>query len=225
MTDTLLADPGSTERTRVRRLPELAVRDRATLHQVLDAGLVGHLALADESGWPYAVPVGYARADETVLMHGSAASRLFRLCAAGTPVCFTVTLLDGLVLARSAFESSMNYRSAMVLGHCNVLHGRAKERGLQLIGEHLMPERLAEIREPSAQELRATAVLELPLEECSVKISDAGPDDPAEDLELPVWAGRVPLLRQWGEPVPAEDLKPEHARIPDYIQRWRERVS
>ena len=98
---------------------------------------------------------GNLREGETVLFHGSTASRLFRLCAAGTPVCFTVTLMDGLILARSAFESSMNYRSAMVLGHCNVLHGRAKELGLRLIGEHLMPERWAEIREPSAQELKA----------------------------------------------------------------------
>lgn len=218
--DALLANPGSTERTRVRRIPELAVTDRSTLHQVLDAGLLGHLALADETGQPYALPVAYARDDESLLMHGSTASRLFRLCAAGTPVCFTVTLVDGLILARSAFESSMNYRSVMVLGHCNVLHGRAKDRALRQITEHLMPERWDEIRKPSAQELKATAVLELPLDECSVKINADGPDDAAEDVELPVWAGRLPLVRQWGDPVPAADLKPEHARVPDYIQRW-----
>ena len=223
--EALLANPGSTERTRVRRIPELAVKDRSTLHQVLDAGLLGHLALADETGQPYAVPVAYAREGETVLFHGSAASRLFRLCAAGAPVCFTVTLMDGLVLARSAFESSMNYRSAMVLGHCNVLHGRAKELGLRLIGEHLMPERWTQIREPSAQELKATAVLELPLDECSVKVNDGGPEDPAEDLSLPVWAGRLPLERRRGTAVPAADLEPEHAEIPDYIERWRQRLS
>jgi len=219
--EALLANPGSTERTRVRRIPELAVTDRSTLHQVLDAGLLGHLALADETGQPYALPVAYAREGESLVMHGSAASRLFRLCAAGTPVCFTVTLLDGLVLARSAFESSMNYRSVMVLGHCTVLHGKSKELGLRLITEHLMPERWDEIRKPSAQELKATAVLELPLDECSVKINADGPDDDAEDVALPVWAGRVPLVRQWGDPVPATDLKPEYARIPDYIHRWK----
>lgn len=223
--DSLLAHPGSTARTRVRRIPELAVKDRSALHRVLDAGLVGHLGLADETGQPYVLPVAYARAGESVLMHGSSASRLFRLCAAGTPVCFTVTLLDGLVLARSAFESSMNYRSAMVLGHCAVLHGRTRQQALELISEHLMPERWAEVRGPSASELKATAVLELPLDECSVKINDAGPDDPAEDVALPVWAGRLPLVRQWGEPVPAEDLKPEHAVAPAYIQRWRQRIS
>jgi hypothetical protein len=124
----------------------------------------------------------------------------------------------------SAFESSMNYRSVMVLGHCNVLHGKAKELGLRLISEHLMPERWAEIREPSAQELKATAVLERPLDECSVKINADGPDDDAADVELPVWAERVPLVRQWGEPVAAHDLKPEHARIPDSIGRWQQRI-
>jgi nitroimidazol reductase NimA-like FMN-containing flavoprotein (pyridoxamine 5'-phosphate oxidase superfamily) len=221
----LLADPGSTARTRVRRIPELAVTHRSTLYQVLDAGFYGHLAVADETGQPYALPIAYAREDDAVLLHGSAASRLLRLCAAGAPVCFTVTLMDGLVLARSAFESSMNYRSAMVLGHCNVLHGRAKELGLRLIGERLMPERWAEIREPSAQELKATAVLELPLDECSVKIGDGGPNDGPEDAALPVWAGRLPLERRWGTPIPAADLDPEHSEVPAYIQRWRQRIG
>jgi hypothetical protein len=221
----LLADPGSTARTRVRRIPELAVTDRSTLHRVLDAGLYGHLAVTDESGQPYALPIAYAREDEVVLLHGSTASRLLRLCAAGTPVCFTVTLMDGLVLARSAFNSSMNYRSAMVLGHCTVLHGRAKELGLRLISERLMPERWAEIREPSAQELKATAVLELPLDECSVKIGDGGPDDGPQDAALPVWAGRLPLEQRWGTPIPAADLKPEHAEVPAYIQRRQQRTG
>jgi len=166
----------------VRRLPDQAVNDRSALYRVLDAGLVGHLALADETGQPYAVPVAYARRDETVLFHGSTASRLFRLCAAGSPACFTVTLLDGLVLARSAFASSMNYRSAMVLGHCAVLHGQAKRTALERISEHLMPGRWKEIRQPSAQELRATAVLELPLRECSLKVSEGGPEDEDQDV-------------------------------------------
>jgi nitroimidazol reductase NimA-like FMN-containing flavoprotein (pyridoxamine 5'-phosphate oxidase superfamily) len=222
---TLLPDPGSTVRTGVRRLPEHAVPDRSVLHAVLDTALVAHLAVTDETGQPYVLPVAYARHEESVFLHGSSASRLFRLCAAGVPVCLTVTLLDGLVLARSAFESSMNYRSVMVLGHCSVLHGKAKDLGLRLISEHLMPERWPEIREPSAQELKATAVLELPLDECSVKISADGPDDDAADVELPVWAGRVPLITHLGEPIPADDLKPEHARIPEYVDRWRQRTN
>ena len=214
-------EPGSSARTRVRRLPEKAVVDRTALYRVLDAGLVGHLALADDSGQPYAVPVAYARLGETVLFHGSTASRLFRLCAAGSPVCFAVTLLDGLVLARSAFESSMNYRSVMALGHCSVLHGPAKSAALERISEHLMPGRWNEIRHPSARELRATAVLELPLDECSLKISAGGPDDDEQDANLPVWAGTVPLAESWCDPVPAGDLPAGSETIPDYIRRWR----
>ena len=213
--------PGSSARTRLRRLPEKTVADPVALYGILDAGLIGHVALADETGQPYAIPVAYARHDETVLFHGSTASRLFRLCAAGTPVCFSVTLLDGLVLARSAFESSMNYRSAMVLGHCSVLHGQAKQAALERISEHLMPGRWKEIRHPSAQELKATAVLELPLAECSVKISSGGPDDDTADVGLPVWAGTVPLAETWCDPVPADDLSPRFATVPDYIRRWR----
>ena len=213
--------PGSSARTRLRRLPEKAVADPFVLHGILDAGLVGHVALADEAGQPYAIPVAYARHDETVLLHGSTASRLFRLCAAGVPVCLTVTLLDGLVLARSAFESSMNYRSALVLGHCSVLHGRAKSAALERISERLMPGRWREIRQPSRQELNATVVLELPLAVCSGKGSAGGPVDDAGDAGLPVWAGTVPLAETWCDPVPAEDLSPEFASVPEYIRRWR----
>lgn len=218
---TMPAGPGSTPRTRIHRLPDKAVTDRYALYQVLDAGLVGHLALADGTGQPYAVPVAYARCEETVVFHGSTASRLFRLCAAGTPVCFTVTLLDGLVLARSAFESTMNYRSVMVLGSCGVLHGQAKLAALERVSEHLMPGRWKEIRQPSGRELRATAVLELPLEECSVKVRKGGPLDEEQDMDLPVWAGSVPLLETWCDPVPAEDLSAETACIPEYVRRWR----
>lgn len=185
MTDALAQtpDPGTTDRTRIRRLPEKSVADRDRLHAVLDAGLVAHIAVADPGtatrpSSPIAIPVAYARNGDSVLFHGSTGSRLFRLCAAGVPVCLTVTRLDGLVLARSAFESSMNYRSALVLGHCSVLHGSLKLAALERISEHLMPGRWKEVRQPSAQELRATAVLELPLDECSVKVSDGMPDDP-----------------------------------------------
>jgi uncharacterized protein len=217
---TLSADPGATARTRVRRIPENAVTDRFAADTVLDAGLVGHLAVVQD-GQPFVLPVAYARDGANLLLHGSAASRLFRLGAAGLPVCFTVTLLDGLVLARSAFESSMNYRSVMVLGHCAVLHGRSKLVALERISEHLMPGRWAQIRHPSDSELKATAVLELPLGECSVKVSSGGPGDDPEDAALPVWAGRIPLAESWCDPVPAADLDPAYAAIPEYVRRWR----
>ncbi|MEH0819063.1 MULTISPECIES: pyridoxamine 5'-phosphate oxidase family protein [unclassified Micromonospora] len=192
---------GGTERTRVRRLPELAVRDRAALHAVLDAGRVGHLAIAD-GRQPYALPVAYARDGDRVLLHGSTGSRLFRHLAAGAPACLTVTLLDGLVLARSAFASSMNYRGAMVLGELTVLDGDDKLAALERLSEHLLPGRWAVIRPPSAKELAATLVLALPLDECSVKVSAGPPDDDADDLDRPVWAGVVPVAETLGTPQP-----------------------
>ncbi|SBT52162.1 pyridoxamine 5'-phosphate oxidase family protein [Micromonospora auratinigra] len=197
---------GHTDRTRVRRLPELAVRERATLHAVLDAGRVAHLAIVD-GDQPYALPVAHARDGERVLVHGSTGSRLFRRLAAGAPACLTVTLLDGLVLARSAFESSMNYRCAMALGRLVPLDGTAKLAALERLAEHLLPGRWAQIRPPSAKELAATLVLALPLDECSVKISAGPPDDPVDDLDRPVWAGVVPVVETYGVPQPDPRLR------------------
>jgi len=197
---------GGTPRTRVRRLPDLAVPDRAALHAVLDAGRVAHLAIADGCQ-PYALPVAYARDGDRVLVHGSTGSRLFRHLAGRAPACLTVTLLDGLVLARSAFESSMNYRCAMVLGELTVLDGDEKLAALERLSEHLLPGRWAVIRPPSPKELAATLVLALPLDECSVKISDGPPDDPEDDLYRPVWAGVVPVVESLGTPRPDPRLR------------------
>ncbi|MEU2612796.1 pyridoxamine 5'-phosphate oxidase family protein [Micromonospora sp. NPDC007271] len=197
---------GDTDRTRVRRLPDLAVHDRAVLHAVLDAGRVAHLAIAD-GAQPYALPVAYARDGNRVLVHGSTGSRLFRHLAAGAPACLTVTLLDGLVLARSAFESSMNYRCAMVLGSLAVLNGDDKLAGLERLSEHLLPGRWAQVRPPSPKELAATLLLALPLDECSLKISAGPPDDPEDDLDRPVWAGVVPIMENYGIPQPDPRLR------------------
>jgi nitroimidazol reductase NimA-like FMN-containing flavoprotein (pyridoxamine 5'-phosphate oxidase superfamily) len=208
-----------TDRTTVRRLPEKQVRDRPVLDAVLDAGRVAHVAVRDEDGQPYVVPVAYARDGDTVLFHGSTASRLFRGLAEGAPTCLTVTLLDGLVAARSVFESSMHYRSAMVLGTAAVLTGEDKLRALQQVSEHLMPGRWADARQPNRKELAATLVLSLPLDEWSVKVSDSPPDDAAEDLDLPVWAGVLPLREVAGEPVPAPDLRGAPP-LPAYVGEW-----
>ena len=216
---TTTPQPGSTERTRVRRLPEKEVRDAAVLHAVLDAGLVAHVALVDEDGQPYVVPVAYARDGERVLFHGSTGSRLFRALAAGQPTCLTVTLLDGLVLARSTFESSMHYRGAMVLGVCEELTGADKDHALQVITEHLLPGRWAEARHPNRKELAATLVLALPLTEASVKVAAGPPTDEPDDLDRPVWAGVVPLRESFGTPVDAPDLVGPHP-VPDYDRRW-----
>jgi nitroimidazol reductase NimA-like FMN-containing flavoprotein (pyridoxamine 5'-phosphate oxidase superfamily) len=180
--------------------------------------LVATVAVVDD-GQPYAVPVACARWDERLLLHGSTGSRLFRLLAAGSPACVTVTLVDGLVLARSAFESSMNYRSVMVLGSCSVVADDDKPVAMQRLTEHLMPGRWAELRSPTRKELAATTVLVMPLTECSVKISTGGPEDPAADLDEPVWAGVVPIEHRWGAPVTAADLRFQLAP-PTYVADW-----
>jgi nitroimidazol reductase NimA-like FMN-containing flavoprotein (pyridoxamine 5'-phosphate oxidase superfamily) len=212
--------PGSTPRTRVRRIPEHAVRDRAALHAVLDAGLVGHLAITGDDGQPFVLPVAYARDGERVLIHGSTGSRLFRGLAAGAPTCLTVTLLDGLVVARSAFESSMHYRSAMVLGTCAVVPDADKVAALDLLTDRLLPGRRADVRPHRAKELAATLVLALGLAEASVKISDGPPEDEDDDLDTPIWAGVVPLAERFGEPVAAPDLRFD-LDVPDYIRKWQ----
>jgi len=206
----------------VQRLPDKQVEDRAVLDAVLDAGRVAHAGVVDGEGQPYVVPVAFARDGGAVLIHGSTASRLFRTLAAGAPTCLTVTLLEGLVLARSVFESSMHYRSAMVLGAAEPLDGDAKVRGLERITDHLMPGRWTDARQPSRKELAATLVLSLPIVEWSVKVSDGPPDDATEDLVLPVWAGVVPLHETFGAPVATAGL-PAGIPVPGYVGRWAAR--
>jgi nitroimidazol reductase NimA-like FMN-containing flavoprotein (pyridoxamine 5'-phosphate oxidase superfamily) len=194
-------------RTTVRRLAEKQRHNRAELDAVLDAGRVAHVAVVDD-GQPFVLPLAYARDGDRLLLHGSTGSRLFRSLAAGAPTCATVTLYDGLVLARSAFESSMHYRCAMVLGGCRPLAASEKPAALQRLTEGLLTGRWAEVRPASVKELAATSVLELPLDEWSVKVSDSPPEDPPEDVELPIWAGTLPIRASYGEPVAAPDLPP-----------------
>lgn len=215
-------NPGSTARTRVRRLPEKAVTDLSALHAVLDAGLVAHVAVVDE-GQAYVVPVAYARRDDHVLFHGSTGSRLLRLLEAGQPTCLTVTLLDGLVLARSAFECSMNYRSAMVLGVARRLSGDDELDALRTISEHLVPGRWDDVRPPSRKERAATMTLAIDLTEASVKVSTGGPSDDEDDLADPalmrLWAGQVPLRESFHDPVP-DALTPAGTAVPAYVTAW-----
>jgi uncharacterized protein len=177
------------------------------------------VGIADETGQPFVVPVAYARDGDAVLVHGSTGSRLFRSLADGAPTCLTVTLYDGLVVARSAFESSMHYRCAMVLGHATPVPADARPAALEAVTEHLMPGRWAEARRPTAKELAATLVLRLPIEEWSVKVSDAPPEDDPADLDLAVWAGVVPVREVLGAPQPAPDLRPG-IPVPASVQSW-----
>ena len=200
-----MSDPRTT-RTTIRRLPEKARSDVAALHAVLDAALVAHVAVVD-GGQPYVLPMACARDGDRLLIHGSTGSRVVRVMGEGSPVCATITLLDGLVLARSAFESSMHYRSAMVLGTATRVGPDGIVEALRVLTEHLIPGRWDRLRPPTRKELAATAVLELPLEEWSVKIGDGPPEDDPADLDAPVWAGVIPLVVVPGEPVDAPDLQ------------------
>jgi nitroimidazol reductase NimA-like FMN-containing flavoprotein (pyridoxamine 5'-phosphate oxidase superfamily) len=219
---TTLPAPGSTSRTRVKRIPEKAVTDREVAYAILDAGLMAHVAVVTE-GQPYVVPVGYARLGDDVVFHGSSASRLFKTLAQGGPTCLTVTLLDGLVLARSLFESSMHYRCVMALGRCRRLEGDEELAALLDLSERLMPGRTSEARHPTAQELKATITLALPLDEISVKVGEGPPEDVDSDLVDPVysriWAGSVPIVESLGEPQ-ADELAFD-IPVPTYVREWR----
>jgi uncharacterized protein len=182
-----------TDRTRVRRLPARASYERATIDAILDEGLVCHVGFTVD-GQPYVIPTVYARVGDELFIHGSAASRMLRTLENGVPVCLTVTLLDGLVLARSAFHHSVNYRSVVVLGTAVPVEGEADKRAaLEAIVEHVMPGRTDSVRAPTAKEVRATSVLRLPLVEASAKVRSGPPLDDEEDYALECWAGEVPL--------------------------------
>ncbi|MBV9267141.1 MAG: pyridoxamine 5'-phosphate oxidase family protein [Acidobacteriaceae bacterium] len=190
-----------TPRTQVKRLPKRAVYDREQINRILDQGVVCHVAFVVD-GQPFAIPTGYARGEDTLYIHGSAASRVMRLGSDGIDVCVTVTLIDGFVLARSAFHHSMNYRSVMVLGKARLVTDTDEKRhALHLFTNHIVPGRWEETRQPTEQELKATSVLALAIEEASAKVRTGGPIDDEEDYALPVWAGVVPLKAVYGNPV------------------------
>lgn len=189
-------------RTRVARLPERGAYDRETIYSILDSTFICHVGFVAD-GQPVVIPTGYGRRGDRLFIHGSAASRMLRGLKGGLDCCVTVTLLDGLVLARSAFHHSMNYRSVVVLGCAIVVEDDAEKiAALEVITENIVPGRWREVRPPSAQELKATLVLSLGLEEASAKIRRGPPKDEAEDYTLPVWAGVVPARLSFGEPEP-----------------------
>lgn len=197
-----------TERNRVRRLPARASHERATVHAILDAALVCHLGFV-EDGQPFVIPTLHARDGDRVLVHGSSKSRTLMALAGGVDVCLTVTLIDGLVLARSAFHHSVNYRSVTVFGRATALAGDAeKNAALRAFTDRLYPGRWDEVREPNESELKATLVLSLPLDESVAKVRTGPPLDDAEDMSWPVWAGVVPLETTARAPVPDAQLAP-----------------
>ncbi len=198
-----------TARTTVGRLPKRAAYDRAVIHAILDEGFLCHVGFVVD-GQPYVIPTSYARVGEQLYLHGSAASRMLRSVAAGIDVCVTVTLLDGLVLARSVFHHSMNYRSVLVLGRARLVSEPAEKlAALRAFTNHILEDRWEEARQPTAQELKATSVLAVELKEVSAKVRSGPPVDDDEDYALPVWAGVVLMKLSAGEPIPDARNHPE----------------
>jgi nitroimidazol reductase NimA-like FMN-containing flavoprotein (pyridoxamine 5'-phosphate oxidase superfamily) len=200
----------------VRRVPQRAVYDRAGIDAILDQAIVSHLGVIDEAGFPIVTPTLHAREGDHVYFHGSAANRTLRE-AARAEICLTATLLDGLVMARSAFHHSVNYRSAMVFGRAEQIEGpEEKCRALEIFTEKLVPGRWADVRPPSDKELRGTSVLRISLDEASAKVRTGPPVDEEADYELPAWAGVIGLRLIAGAPEPDQRLAPG-IELPDYL--------
>ena len=203
----------------MKRLPKRGHYDRDTIDAILDEGIVCHLGFI-HAGSPFVIPTLYARSGDEVLFHGSAASRALEIAKGTLPVCLTVTLVDGLVLARSAFHHSANYRSAVLLGNAReITEPNEKLRALEAISEHLIPGRWAEVRRPSKKELLATSVLKMPIDEASAKIREGGPLDEDDDYTRDVWAGIIPLELRALAPVADERLRRGIA-APAYAKRY-----
>jgi nitroimidazol reductase NimA-like FMN-containing flavoprotein (pyridoxamine 5'-phosphate oxidase superfamily) len=208
-----------TERTRVMREPNRGVYDREAIYKILDEGYVCHLGFSAD-GQPFVIPTMFARVGEHIYFHGSAASRTLRGLSGGLPVCITVTLIDGLVLARSVFNHSMNYRSVVALGNATLIEDSAEKlEALKAFTEKILPSRWADARQPNEKELKATSILKLALTEVSAKVRTGGVEDDAEDYALSVWAGIVPLRLISDAPIRDERCDPTTA-LPGYLARY-----
>jgi len=212
-----------TSRTKLKRIPKRGNFERETINKILDEAFVCHVGFC-VGGQPFVIPTSFARVRDRLVIHGSAASRMMRNLSDEIEVCVTVTLIDGLVLARSAFHHSMNYRSVVVFGKAKIISDeREKYEALKAFTEHIVPNRWAEVRSPNANELKGTTVLSLPLTEASAKIRTGGPVDDEEDYELDVWAGVLPLTLTTGAPVSDERLKDGIVVPPNVLNYSRKR--
>ena len=208
-----------TARTRVVREPERGVYDRKTVYGLLDEAFICHVGFCVD-GQPFVIPTSYGRKDANLYIHGSAASRMLRQMREGVAVCVTVTLLNGLVLARSVFNHSMNYRSVVILGKATLVDDpEEKLTALRLLSEHILPGRWDDARQPNERELKATSVLRVPIDEFSAKVRIGPPIDDAEDYSFPTWAGVVPLETKPGAPIPDERLNPSIA-VSEYVRAY-----
>ena len=209
-----------TTRTTLKRLPARGFYDRDLVHGILDEGFICHVGFVVDDQ-PLVIPTGYGRIGDKLYIHGSQASRMLRTLKTGVAACVTVTLVDGLVLARSAFHHSINYRSVVIFGTATLVEdAEEKNAALLAFSEHVIRGRWQDVREPTEQELKATTVLVLPLVEVSAKVRTGPPIDDEEDYELPVWAGVVPLRIMAGAPIPDPRL-PNEISVPEYVQKYR----
>lgn len=209
-----------TEKTKLKRLPKRGNFDRETVYQILDEAFVCHVGFTVENQ-PFVIPTAYGRKDDVLYIHGSAASRMMKNLAMEIDICVTVTILDGLVLARSAFHHSVNYRSVVIFGKAElVTENSEKFEALRIFTEHIIPNRWNEIREPNAKELKATTVLRLPITEASAKMRFGNPIDDDEDMSLNIWAGVIPIELTAQSPI-SDDLLAKNIEMPDHVKNYR----
>ncbi|MEL6459380.1 MAG: pyridoxamine 5'-phosphate oxidase family protein [Cyanobacteria bacterium J06621_15] len=213
-----------TQRTQIKRLPKRANYETQTIYNILDEALICHVGFTINNQ-TYVIPTAYGRVEDKLYIHGSPASRMLRTLKQGIEVCVTVTLLDGLVLARSAFHHSMNYRSVVIFGTATLVNDtEEKNEALRAFTEHIIPGRWREVRQPNKQELQGTMLLSLPLTEASAKVRTGNPVDDEADYDLPVWAGVLPLQMVPGKAI-ADDRLIKGIEIPDYIQNYSKTTS
>ena len=220
MSENSASTPCPAPRTRVVREPHRGIYDRETVNRILDEGLICHVGFMVDAQ-PYVIPTIYGRDGNVLYLHGSVASRMLRNLQQGIPVCVTVTLVDGLVLARSVFNHSMNYRSVVILGTATLVEDAAEKlAALRAVSEHVLPQRWDDVRQPSEKELKVTSVLKIPIEEFSAKVRIGPPIDDEEDYAFPTWAGVIPLELRSGEPIADERCARE---VPEYLQGYSRR--
>ncbi|BAY43730.1 hypothetical protein SAMD00079811_13110 [Scytonema sp. HK-05] len=213
-----------TQRSQIKRVPQRGNYERQLIYEILDEGLICHVGFVVDNQ-PFVIPTAYGRVEDKLYIHGSPASRMLRSLLTGIQVCVTVTLLDGLVLARSAFHHSMNYRSVVIFGTATLVQDAdEKLEALRAFTEHIVPERWAEVRPPNRQELQGTLVLSLPITEASAKVRTGPPRDDEEDYSLPVWAGVLPLQVVPGDAIADPRLHKE-ITLPDYVQNYTRLVE
>ena len=212
-----MANPNPTPRTRIVREPQRAVYDRDAVNLILDEAFLCHIGFVAD-GQAYVIPTSYGRDGDVLYVHGSAASRMLRTLNQGIPICITVTLLDGLVLARSVFNHSMNYRSVVILGTATLVEDpEEKNKALRALSEHILPHRWDDSRQPNERELKATSVLRIPIEEFSAKVRVGPPMDDEEDYSFPTWAGVIPVETAVGAPIREERCQQE---LPAYLRNY-----